>query len=487
MIRIRQVNLPALLMTALLFPAAAAADEVHSFDDVLERLNSAPTVQGRESVKSYKIIFDAYLDLTEPPMPVGSEFNQATIHPKMFNWDQVAGWAESNPEMAKAILECKDKSIFGLRYGTDGLDQRYIGADLIAEIAPDGEPRDARYPYLDAMDVIAAFVAAESYRLVESGQIQQGLDLAVAHLFLARQLCDREMLVEKSRSIRLLTVALANLRDMFYSYREKITSEQFSDIAISELPFLRPDRNAMFMPEGDRLVAEALLRHVFGSDGYPDVELFARTFGMVQSADLPMTRFGAVKRWRMIAGLHGSLTASLERLTLIYDDWWRRWRVQEYDPILDIPAQFARANAIRYAAVLYSLQDLENLFEHRKELIVAVNGTATAAGLCGYERFFGSYPADQAMVYAQFMRKSSDVDPYDQQYGPLAYFYSRSRHSIDTTFGRLWVERDNGILYSRGQNNGDDRARDHTDDGLEGDIVVWPPIKALAREQGRLQ
>ena len=32
----------------------------------------------------------------------------------------------------------------------------------------------------------------------------------------------------------------------------------------------------------------------------------------------------------------------------------------------------------------------------------------------------------------------------------------------------------------------DDRAREHTDDGLTGDVVFWPPMQALQRQQGLL-
>ena len=58
-----------------------------------------------------------------------------------------------------------------------------------------------------------------------------------------------------------------------------------------------------------------------------------------------------------------------------------------------------------------------------------------------------------------------------------------SRHSIDTDNGRLWVEPgDACLVYSRGQDNDDDRAERHSDDGGAGDIVYWPPDSgALAR------
>ena len=57
------------------------------------------------------------------------------------------------------------------------------------------------------------------------------------------------------------------------------------------------------------------------------------------------------------------------------------------------------------------------------------------------------------------------------------------REPIDTPNGRLWLEEEAAILYSRGQNLHDGRAAEHTDDGFSGDIVIWPPIRATEREQ----
>ena len=48
------------------------------------------------------------------------------------------------------------------------------------------------------------------------------------------------------------------------------------------------------------------------------------------------------------------------------------------------------------------------------------------------------------------------------------------------------VEVPNGVpvVYSRGVDTLDGDAKTHTDDGMIGDIVVWPPLRMLEREQG---
>ncbi len=485
----------ALLAGVVAAPAHAQHDAA-LIEGVLKTLNNDAKVASTDDKKSYKILFDAFLKLTKPPVPVGPDFNLNTIHPKMSNWTAVSGWAEANAPMAKAILECKDKIILGLPYGRDKVDAAYIQAGITADVGADGVLRNVRFPYLNALDTIAAFTTAEVYRLMESGDFQTGLDLAVAHAFVLRQCCDRDFLAEKLHAIELLSSAMSNMRDVFYIYHDKITAEQFTKVAMKEIPFLRPDRGRLFMPEADRILAEAVIKSVFNEkDGTANPEKFTETFAGIQSKDAPLTRFGAAKRWRMIAAVHGSLDACLGskdgktkgRLTIIYDDWWRRWRIDAYDPILGIQTEFDRANPIRYAAVIYSIEDVAALFKIRNRLIVEVNGTAMAAGLCGYSKQLVGYPDLSDKTYSQNALKRSDSDPYDKDLSAFTYKLLDRRQSIDTAAGRLWVESGTPLLWSKGQDLEDQRGATHTDDGANGDIVIWPPIKALQRAQGLLQ
>ena len=276
---------------------------------VISELNDHNTVRGTDEIKSYRILFDAYLTLDPPPFEVGEDFNLTTIHPRMSGWSEVSGWAESNAGMAQAIVDCKDHNILGLPYGENEVDSSYRQAGIMAQIGVDGSLRRNEFPYLKAVDTITAFATAEMYRLLEASQTQQGLDLAVAHIFVLRQLSDRQFLVEKLHSIQLLVDALANLRDVFYSYLDDITPDQYRDIGWFELPFLKPDRRHLAIPEGDKVISEALLEEVFDHGEQADPEQFAATFGGIQSKDSPLERFGAARRWRMIAPVHSSLTA----------------------------------------------------------------------------------------------------------------------------------------------------------------------------------
>lgn len=475
----------AVISTAVAGSSATGAD---LRNDVVKKLNAHSSVSASESTKSYKIIFDAFLKMTEPPMPLDEKFNLSTIHPKMPNWSAVAGWAESNTAMADAIIKAWQSNtiVFGLPYGEENVPQNFRDAGLCVAIGLNESLRNNEFRYMYSIEVIEAYVAAEMYRLTEAGQFDRALSLALANKVLLRHLCDRDFLIEKIAFIDLLSESLSNLRDVMYLYQSKISPTWFTDISQIDIPFLNPDRSRLFMPEADRVLAEALIREVFDErTGKADPEKFATVFGGVQTADKPLTRFGAARRWTNIAAVHGSLDASLERLKLVYDDWWRRWRVEGHDPILDIETQFEVTNPVRYAAVIYSMQNVEELFVKRDRLILEVNGTSLAAGLCGYRVQYETYPDKIEMSYAEFSRKGLNVDPHDFQLGLLQYTVLKSRKSIDLPGQkRIWVEAGEAMLWSRGQNYSDDRGAVHSPDGSTGDIVIWPPVKALARQQG---
>jgi hypothetical protein len=323
---------------------------------------------------------------------------------------------------------------------------------------------------------------------MEAGQIQQGLDLAMATAFVLRQFCDRDFQAEKMHSIELLADHMSNMRDVFHAYFDKISAEQFTKLSFLEIPFLRPERDRLFMPEADKVVAESLLTELFSAErGDADPDKFTQAFAGIQSKNAPLTRFGAAKRWRMIATIHGSQDASRERLKMIYDDWWRRWRIDMYDQILDSETEFERTNKIRYAAIVYTVQDVERIFDIRNQLIAEVNGTAMAAGLCGYKRALGSFPDQTEKTYTQFTRKRCDTDPFDKELRSFRLRVSSKRQSLDTPDGRLWVEPGECLLYGLGQDHIDNLAESHTDDGAAGDVVLWPPIKALSRAQGLIE
>ncbi|MEC8092768.1 MAG: hypothetical protein VX155_02920, partial [Planctomycetota bacterium] len=49
--------------------------------------------------------------------------------------------------------------------------------------------------------------------------------------------------------------------------------------------------------------------------------------------------------------------------------------------------------------------------------------------------------------------------------------------------GEVVIESGLPVIYSLGVDTLDGDAKTHTDNGIEGDIVVWPPLRMLEREQ----
>jgi hypothetical protein len=42
-----------------------------------------------------------------------------------------------------------------------------------------------------------------------------------------------------------------------------------------------------------------------------------------------------------------------------------------------------------------------------------------------------------------------------------------------------------GMLWARGEDHADNRGTPHSDNGAAGtDVLLWPPVKALSRQQG---
>jgi hypothetical protein len=105
--------------------------------------------------------------------------------------------------------------------------------------------------------------------------------------------------------------------------------------------------------------------------------------------------------------------------------------------------------------------------------------------LCAYKKTYGVFPDDKEKAYGQFIRKTiSDIDPYDPKFGHLRYRFLVRAEQVDTSLGRVQVDADECLLYSKGADQNDGRGRAHTDSGEDGDLVIWPPLKQLARNQG---
>jgi hypothetical protein len=225
------------------------------------------------------------------------------------------------------------------------------------------------------------------------------------------------------------------------------------------------------------------MRQCFDDNAQPLPDMFAQVFGNLQAQNAPLERWGATKRWKQIAALHGSLEASLAKLMGVYDDWYRRWRTRMFDAMVTVPTELSRLNQIRYAAVVLSVRDMQECFAMRQRLIAEMNGTIMSAGLCGYRRGFDTWPDDIEKLYTAFFPKKYDFDPYDKEYGHFIYRdVAGNKKQIDSVWGRVMV--DGAVLYSRSGNYDDDGFKAHDQTGGASDFIVWPALRQLARQSG---
>lgn len=463
--------------------STASADR----DRLLNELNEHDSVKGVESSKGWRILFDAYLKMPKPPQPVGPEFNLETIWPGMENWDEVSAWASASPELADAIIETSHRTIIGLPYGVDNVPATYLQKGVVIEIWAGGNISKNEFRYLDALKEILAYSTAETYRRLEAGEVQEAMDLATAQLWMLRKFCDRDFLLEKMTSMELLITSLQNMRDYFYAYSDKIDASRLRHVVRKELPFLRTDRSRLFIPEGDRIVAEEIFKEVFDRDtGFAKSSKFRDVFTEIQAGREPLARFGAGRRWIEIAeNYHGGYGATQEKLKNIFDDWWRRWRIQEYSQMLGMETEYDKTNATRYAAVLFVVNDIMEVFELRKLLLSEVRATIVSGSLCTYRiEHQGKYPAKIVALYPDPLFKQQSIDVFNEDLLAFQYRKLTKRTAFDIGIDRIWVEPGQCLLYSFGPNLEDDRKIEGNPvHGEETDIIYWPPTKSLIRDQ----
>ena len=193
-----------------------------------------------------------------------------------------------------------------------------------------------------------------------------------------------------------------------------------------------------------------------------------------------------------MASVHGSIDASEKRLEYIYDDWWRRWRMRPFDPIQELETVLSQTNPTKYAALMLTVTDMKSTFELRQRLMVEINGTALAAGLSGFYRANRTWPATLGMIFPIYAVKRLNYDPFVKRLdargmpdnGPFLYRTLPRPTKVTTEWGEVNVS--DFLLYSIGANLLDNLGVEHTSDGRGGDLVVFPALRALARQQGIL-
>jgi hypothetical protein len=468
-------------------PGAAGAED----SALIQALNGLEPFKVSERNRSAQAVMGALVAATPCPVEVGPQFDASGVWPGASDWAKISEWSKANAPIGDALLKSQDALVFAMPYGTASVPEAWRSAGVVTRVGGGDALGQIGFGYFGAIRTLGVYSTAEMYRLCAAGQHQKAFDIGVAWLRILRQLVEQPLLEEKLFAMQSLSQALSIHRDVLWTNLDGLNVTLLKKLSLDEYPFLKPTDNQklrrLAMPEGDRLVAEAVLKGVFSERGKPDLERFAAVLSAQHGGDRTLERFGTSRLWRQVAELHSDLDPSVNKLQDIYDDWWRRWNVRPYTPFQSAPTEFSRANPVRYAAVTSLIRDIERAFAWRWVLAVQINGTATSAGLCGYYlEFRKSWPRDIERAYAVFANKRFDFDPFDKKGGRFGFRdLGASTETIDTPVGRVKVK--GCMLWSRGADHEDGGGTNHTEDGSSGDILVWPPLRALAREQGVIQ
>ena len=467
-------------------PASQAEDA-----ELIKALNGLEPFKVSERNRSAQAVLGAVVAATPCPAEVGPQYDASSVWPGSPDWAKLSAWSKANPAIGEAMVKSQDALVFAMPYGTASVPEAWRTAGVATVVGGGDALGQIRFGYFNAVRALGVYATAEMYRLCAEGQHDKAFGVGVAWLRVLRQLVEQPLLEEKLFAMQSLSQALSIHRDVLWTHLDGLNVPLLKKLSLDEYPFLKPTDNQklrrLAMPEGDRLVAEAVLKGVFSERGKPDLDRFAAVLSAQHGGDRKLDRFGTSRLWRQVAELHSDLDPSVDKLQDIYDDWWRRWNVRPYTPFQSAPTEFSRANPVRYAAVTSLIRDIERAFTWRWVLAVQINGTATSAGLCGYYlEFRKSWPRDIERAYAVFANKRFDFDPFDKKGGRLGFReLGASVETIDTPVGRVKVK--GCMLWSRGSDHEDGGGTNHADDGSAGDILVWPPLRALAREQGMIQ
>ena len=470
---------------------------VHGEDATMVADLNMPLKAIAQKDRSAPIIFAAYLKMTPPPMKVGDDFNQSTIWNKMENWSEVSKWAQANSAMGEALIAGQFAMVLGLQYGTKGVDPAWVKAGVTISFGDGTNDGRMNCNYFVAIRTLGAYATAEMYRLGEAGKFDNAFAIGIAYARILRQVCEQNMLEEKLFALENLAENLSIHRDFMWSNLDRLPVEVMQKVALKEYSFLKPADNEKLrrlqMPEGDQIVAAAVLnRALKSSGGNVDPEQFAQVMGEHEFSVAPLQMFGTQEMWRRISSVHGSLEASDEKLKNVYDDWWRRWKLRPDSVMQKTSTELSRTNPIKYGIVVAMVRDLVRAFALRDAVIAEVNGTVVAAGLCGYYRDFkNTWPKSPERAYAVSIPKRFDFDPYEKSDAKpkmvphLKYRALSARQAITTPYGPVWAT--GCMLWAVGANHEDDNGATHSVDGSVGDLVLWPPVRALARQEGLLK
>lgn len=401
---------------------------------------------------------------------------------------------------------------FGQPYGIEGVPLDLIRAGLYTELGDPPTLAWAEFGYMAALDHLVCLSNVEATRLAAAGQVVEALEVLSSMVVLGRQMADRGFFVEVDWGLLTMIGGLHRIRDVVYgdlqSRSPVLTAEKiqpFIDRMDERTGVLRIDR--IRFPQANQIAAEQIVAKTMDVRGEANAA-FAPILARVTARGRPFRMFSEVARWEQVAGRHANWFDTTERLSRVFRDWYGRWTLNQFDPLLAQPYAYASLNPVSDALILaVTPAEMPNLFADRMVLRTEVAGTRTALGIVAYYHVHKLYPPHVTSVFPRFVNPLDD-DPFNPALRdrggrpPLEYFVpirdTRDQFGpreeprphriniivLDGNNFDVSVDQREFVLYSVGPNGTKNWARNVREDAralFSGDYLIWPPVTSLYR------
>ncbi|CAN5810327.1 hypothetical protein BH11PLA1_BH11PLA1_21220 [soil metagenome] len=493
----------ALVLGAVLAPPARGAD------DFIARLNA--NFSGVPASKNAgPILFALLAKMDAPPAALLDPRRAAIVTTNSADWPAIKAWIEAQPQKdllagVKKVTDEEDwkKSYtFATPYGADAVekvDPKLVIDKLYVELGEPALLQQADFLYLPRMTALEMLLQCEATQQAADGKPAAALDTLIRTCWIGRMMCDREFQQEIAWGLDCMTLALMRMRDVAYQdsllSAPQLTAENIRDVLgrirgrAGMLGFERINP-----PAGNRLAAEQLVATVMVPGQGPDADRWATTLGRTLAKDRPLRMFSEMAKWEGIRSVHANAADTAKEVAKVYNDFYARWKLDPFDPIVKAPSDYAKLDRARFALVDSTVIDMERLSAQRAVAIMEAAGTRMSLAAYGYQLGHGGQlPVTLASTRPQII-KENDTDPFDPGRRKALGYRAMTALKEITLFPEIIGLRTqtfkanilaNGFLVygvgPDGLDNGGSRFTQTVEDE-KGDYLIWPPVISLVRQ-----
>lgn len=408
-------------------PAAASASKPQGWAYVEKASAAVAITPGTEDIAP--VLFPALAAIK--PAPAGCDTVDAAmlLGKGAKGWDAASAWAQGADQQAvlkalTTVTDPKKKYLLGIPYGTQGLDPAWVKAGLCVELPPSGLLQGAKYRYRAGLDRLVMLVNVEATRLASEGKPDAALTKCVEWLRLARIVAEREGVRERRWGMNNMMLASERMRDIAYTFRDKLTAEMTRNAA-DDLDERLIGVRRIRLPLLEKLAAEQLVERVIIEKGEVDTGKFASTMARLSADQRSLNLFGQAAWYRELAASHAGWFDTKDQLNKVFGGWANRWNVENlHDDLLQIPSDYLKMDKARFALLELTGNEIEGLERLRLEVMTQLAGTRVALGVVGYERKEKRWPPNVSAIAPAYVR-ALDTDPfgYDKRFKNLNAFY----------------------------------------------------------------